>query len=78
MLTFVPYAVQPTFGESMVDSQLLFNWNNVFWGATTMLAKITNQGAYHQLVPKPYPLHTHTIKCRPAIPCDILHRPCRR
>lgn len=39
----------PAFGESMVDSQLLFNWNNVFWGTTVMLAKITNQGAYHQL-----------------------------
>ena len=32
------------------DAKLLFNWNNVFWGATVMLAKITNQGAYHQLV----------------------------
>ena len=40
-----------------MDSQLLFNWNNVFWGTTVMLAKITNQGAYHQLVrPPPSPL----------------------
>jgi len=28
----------------------VFNWNQVFWGTTTLLAKLTNAGAYHLLV----------------------------
>ncbi len=32
------------------DSELVFNWNQVFWGATALLAKLTNAGAYHLLV----------------------------
>lgn len=30
------------------DSQLLFNWNNVFWGTNILLAQLTNQAAFHQ------------------------------
>ena len=46
----MPGDVQPGFGEVNADAQLVFNWDQVFWGATTLLAKLTNAGAYHLLV----------------------------
>ena len=50
LLTPPRVTLQPGFNELQLDSQLVFNWNQVFWGATTLLAKLTNAGAYHQLV----------------------------
>ena len=53
---------QPGFGELDDDAQLVFNWNQVFWGATTLLAKLTNAGAYHLLVrASPWPSTVHLL-----------------
>lgn len=49
-LTPLASVEQPGFGEVDLDAQLVFNWDQVFWGATTLLAKLTNAGAYHLLV----------------------------
>ena len=62
-----------------LDSQLVFNWNQVFWGATTLLAKLTNAGAYHQLVCLLPPRHGTRCPVRSnSSPRMLIEQVCRQ
>lgn len=41
------FYIQHTQQEGNFDAQLLFNYDNLYWGTTVLLANLTDQGAYH-------------------------------